>query len=212
MKPLLTKAIEDYASTHSLPASPLLQELEAYTRAHRSDAQMLIGPLEGALLRMLVYLVAPKRVLEIGLFTGYSALTMAEALPNDGQIISCDVNPETTAIAQSFFARSPHGNKIRVRLGPALETLRSFTDERFEFVFLDADKESYVDYYEQIIPRLSAGGVIVADNVLWSGRVLAPENASDHALVAFNEHVQRDDRVENVMLTVRDGVTVIRKR
>jgi caffeoyl-CoA O-methyltransferase len=138
---------------------------------------------------------------------------MAEALPADGEILSCDVNPETSAIAQSFFDRSPHGRKITVRLGPALETLAALPKAaKFDFVFLDADKENYVNYYEAVLPRLRPVGLIVADNVLWSGRVLAPKKKTDRAVAAFNKHVRRDPRVECVMLPVRDGVSLIRKR
>lgn len=213
MKRLVRETIEDYCSEHSAPPSDLLRELEAYTIAHCARSQMLTGALEGALLRMLVRLTGARRILEVGMFTGYSALTMAEALPSDGSILSCDVDADTTAIAQSFFDRSPHGKKITPRLGPALETIAKLpATEVFDIVFLDADKENYVNYYEAALPRLRPGGLLIADNVLWSGAVLKPEQPTDHAIVRFNDHLQRDDRVENVMLTVRDGVTLARKR
>ncbi len=213
MDDIIPQPIEDYARTHSTPASPLLAELEAYTRAHRDDANMLIGPLEGAVLKLLIRLIGARRILEIGLYTGYSALTMAEALPEDGGIISCDINPVTTAIARTFFARSPHGGKIEVRLGPALETLRALRGGRsFDLVFLDADKENYPAYYDLAMPLLRAGGLLVADNALWSGRVLAPQSDTDRALAAFNAKVQHDPNVDNVLLTVRDGVMVVRKK
>jgi caffeoyl-CoA O-methyltransferase len=174
---------------------------------------MLIGPHEGALLAMLVRLSGARRVLEIGTFTGYSALCMAEALPKNGRLITCELRAERAEIAQSFFKRSPHGRKIKLRLGPALETLAGLPGSAtFDFVFLDADKENYVNYYEAVLPRLRSSGLIVADNVLWSGRVLAPKKKSDRAVVAFNKHVRRDPRVECVMLPVRDGVSLIRKR
>ncbi len=213
MKRLVRGTIEDYCREHSASPSALLQDLEAYTIAHCAQSQMLTGALEGTLLRILVQLTGARRILEIGMFTGYSALTMAEALTEDGTILACDVNPETTAIAHSFFERSPHGRKIEVHLGPALETLAALPpDRKFDLVFIDADKESYLDYYEATLPRLCSGGLLVADNVLWSGAVLKPERPSDHAIVAFNDHVKRDTRVENVMLSVRDGVTLARKR
>lgn len=212
MEWLLPATIENYAREHSSPASPLASELDAYTRAHLGPgSNMLIGPMEAALLRLLVRLVDARRILEIGLFTGYSALTMAEALPADGELISCDVNTETSAIARSFFARSEHGHKISIRLGPALETL-STLGGTFDLVFLDADKENYPLYYEKIIDILRPGGLLVADNVLWSGRVLKPKRDSDRALVAFNKRVTNDPRVEHVLLTVRDGVQLIRKK
>ncbi len=213
MKTIVPEKIEAYCRHHSRMSGALLREIERYTRGHRRDAGMLIGPFEGALLAILVRLSSARRVLEIGMFTGYSALTMAEALPADGEILCCDINPETSAIAQSFFDRSPHGRKITVRLGPALETLAALPKAaRFDFVFLDADKENYVNYYEAVLPRLRTGGLIAADNVLWSGRVLAPKTKADRAMVRFNRHVRRDPRVECVMLPVRDGVSLIRKR
>lgn len=212
MESLLPPGIEAYARDHSLAPSPLANELEAYTNAHCQDPQMLIGPLEAAVLKLLVRIGNVQRVLEIGMFTGYSALSMAEALPAQGRIVTCDIDPETTRIARTFFARSPHGAKIEARLGPALETLAKMQDEQFDLAFIDADKENYIAYYEAILPRLRAGGVIVADNVLWSGRVLAPQKESDRALVAFNRHVRADARVEAAMLTVRDGLFLIRKK
>ena len=212
MERLLPEAIEAYAAAHSRAPSALLREIEAYTVAHCADAEMLIGALEGALLQMLVELSGARRILEIGLFTGYSALTMAEALPPDGRIVSCEIDPARARIAQGFFDRSPHGGKIAVRVGPALETLQQLRGERFDFVFIDADKENYPAYYELALPLLPAGGIIVADNVLWSGRVLDPQNPSDYALKTFNRRAAEDPRVTTSLLTVRDGVLVIRKK
>lgn len=213
MKAIIPKRIEEYCLRHTNTPGKLLRELEKYTQRHCAAAQMLIGPHEGALLAMLVRLSGATRVLEIGTFTGYSALCMAEALPESGEIISCEIKPEHAVIAQSFFDRSPHGRKIQLRLGPALETLGNLpASANFDFVFLDADKENYVNYYEAVLPHLQAGGLIVADNVLWSGRVLAPKTKTDRAVVRFNKHVRRDPRVECVMLPVRDGVSLIRKR
>ncbi|OGI44357.1 MAG: methyltransferase [Candidatus Muproteobacteria bacterium RBG_16_64_11] len=212
MLPILPPAIEDYCASHSSAPSPLLDELERHTRAHCALSQMLVGPLEGALLKLLVKLTGARRILEIGLFTGYSALTMAEALPEDGALITCDIDAANAAIAQSFFDRSPHGRKIQIHLGAALDTLNTFpADRAFDLVFLDADKENYINYYEAVLPRLKAGGLIVADNVLWSGKVLSPSEKTDRAIVAFNTHVRIDPRVEKVMLGVRDGVLLIRK-
>jgi caffeoyl-CoA O-methyltransferase len=213
VKAIIPRNIEEYCLRHSTTGGKLLRELEKYTRRHCADSQMLIGPHEGALLAMLVRLSGARRVLEIGTFTGYSALCMAEALPVNGRLITCEIKPEHAEIAQSFFGRSSHGHKIKLRLGPALKTLASLPrSAKFDFVFLDADKENYVNYYEAVLPRLQPGGLIVADNVLWSGRVLAPKKKTDRAVVRFNKHVQRDPRVECVMLPVRDGVSLIRKR
>lgn len=213
MKSIVPVAIEEYCAAHSDAASPLLRELEDYTRAHCQDAQMLTGAVEGALLRLLVEVSGAQRVLEIGTFTGYSALTMAEALPSAGRIITCEVNPEHARIAQSFFDRSPHGAKIELRLGAALGTIGALTPaEPFDFVFLDADKENYVRYFEALMPLLRPGGLLVADNTLWSGRVLDPKEKNDRAIAAFNARVAADARVSRVLLSVRDGVTVARKR
>jgi caffeoyl-CoA O-methyltransferase len=212
VKAIIPKKIEAYCLRHSSTGSKLLRELEKYTRRHCEYSQMLIGPHEGALLAMLVRLSGARRVLEIGTFTGYSALCMAEALPKNGRLITCEIKPGHAEIAQSFIDRSPHGRKIKLHLGPALETLAGLPRAtKFDFVFLDADKENYVNYYEAVLPRLRSGGLIVADNVLWSGRVLAPKKTSDRAVVAFNKHVRRDPRVECVMLPVRDGVSLVRK-
>ena len=213
MIPVIPKLIEDYCLAHTSLTDPLLEELAGYTRAHCKMPQMLTGPVEGTFLRILVQTSGSRRVLEIGTFTGYSALSMAAGLPDDGELVTCDIDPDTNAIARSFWARSPHGSKISPRLEPALETLAALpSDAQFDFVFIDADKENYQNYYEAVLPRLRPGGLIAADNTLWSGKVLDPREQSDHAIVAFNDHVSRDPRVENVLLSVRDGVLLIRKR
>ena len=212
MIPIVPPPIDAYCLAHTTPADPLLDELAAYTHAHCKFPQMLTGLVEGTLLRMMVQVSAAKRVLEIGTFTGYSALSMAAGLPDDGELITCDIDPETNAIAQSFWARSPYGRRIQPQLGPALETIVTLpADNVFDFVFIDADKENYLNYYEAVLPRLRPGGLIAADNTLWSGKVLDPKEQSDHAIVAFNKHVARDSRVEQVLLSVRDGVLLIRK-
>ncbi len=210
MIPLIDPKLERYAAAHSDAPSPLLEELQAYTYEHCQNPEMVVGALEGAFLRLLIRLCGVRRVLEIGLFTGYSALSMAETLPDDGRLISCEIDPANAAIAQSFFDRSPHGRKIDIRIGPALDTLAQL-DGTFDLVFLDADKELYVDYYEAVVPMLANGGLLVADNVLWSGQVLAPEQDTDRALVRFNARVHADARVQNVLLPIRDGVMLARR-
>jgi caffeoyl-CoA O-methyltransferase len=210
---IVSQALDDYCVAHTTRAGALLDELAAYTHAHCKAPQMLTGPVEGALLRMLVQTSAASRVLEIGTFTGYSALSMAAGLQADGLLITCEIDPEHARIAQSFFDRSPHGTRIQLLLGPALESLRGLpADTVFDFAFVDADKENYINYYEAILARLKPGGLIAADNTLWSGRVLDPKEKTDRAIVAFNDHVARDTRVECVLLSVRDGVMLIRKR
>jgi predicted O-methyltransferase YrrM len=211
MIPLVSEAIEAYAGAHSSPEPELLRELAAETRASTKSPQMMVGHAEGLFLALLVRLMGARRVLEIGTFTGYSALAMADGLPDDGRIITCDINPESTAIARRYWARSPHGHKITLELRPALETIATLAGP-FDLVFIDADKPAYVDYWEACLPRVRPGGAILADNVLWSGRVLDPHEKDDHALVAFNEHVARDPRVDRLMLPLRDGLTLAVKR
>lgn len=209
---LVQPAIEAYAAAHSSPAPPLLDEVYAATRAQMADrAGMLSGQVEGVLLQTLLRALGARRVLEIGTFTGAAALMMAEALPDDGHVITCELDPEVIAVARSFFARSPHGHKIELREGPALATLATL-DGPFDLVFIDADKENYTAYYEASLPLLAPNGIIAVDNVLWSGRVLDPREPRDHAVAAFNDHVRADPRVTCVMLTVRDGITLIQRR
>jgi caffeoyl-CoA O-methyltransferase len=211
MLALVPEEIERYAETHTEPVDPLLEELREETYAKTSDPQMQVGRVEGTLLKLLVRLSGARSVLEIGMFTGYSALMMAEGLPEDGRLTTCDVDPEAEAIARRFFARSPHGRKITIRMGPALETIRTLAPP-IDFVFIDADKENYPNYYAAVLPLLPSGGLIVADNVLWSGKVLDPMEKTDRAIARFNDVVAADDRVEKVLLTVRDGLLLIRKR
>lgn len=204
--------LEDYAVRHSTPLPTLLEELIATTREKMGNRSlMLSGHLEGTLLQMLAASVGARRILEIGMFTGFSALMMAAALPDDGELITCDIDPEAIGLARSFFVRSPHGSKIDVREGPALDTLKTL-EGPFDLVFIDADKENYIAYYEAALPLLAPNGVIAVDNVLWMGRVLDPTNESDHAIVAFNEHVSRDKRAWKVILPLRDGVMLIRRK
>jgi caffeoyl-CoA O-methyltransferase len=211
--PIVPPRIDAYCLAHTTPADPLLDELAAHTHAHCKFPQMLTGPVEGTFLRMLVQVSGAKRVLEIGTFTGYSALSMAAGLPDGAELITCELDPEHARIAQSYFDRSPHGKRITLKLGAALDSLRALpSDPKFDLVFIDADKENYLNYYEAVLPQLKTGGLIVADNTLWSGKVLDPKEQSDRAIVTFNTHVARDPRVDQVLLSVRDGVLLIRKK
>ena len=203
--------IERYAEEHSTPVDRLLEELIDETQRNFQYAQMIVGPLEGATLRLLARLARARRILEIGTFTGYSSLCMAEALPEDGELITLDNDPDSTALARKYFERSAHGKKVRIELGDAIATLERIRGA-FQLVFIDADKSNYVRYWETCVPMVESGGILAADNVLWSGRVLAPREESDRAIAAFNEHVRRDRRVETVMLPIRDGMTVARKK
>ena len=197
--------IEEYVERVTSPHEPLLAELAAETARSLGSTQMLTGPVAGRLLELLAWFGSPRRVLEIGTFSGHSALAIAAGLPEDGRIDTCELDPERAKVAQSFFDRSPHGSKIQIHVGPALGTIAKL-DGSFDFVFIDADKEGYLDYYEAVVPRLSERGLIVADNTLWSGRVVDGEGP----LVAFNEHVAADPRTTQVLLSVRDGMTLIR--
>lgn len=208
---LVPDQIERYAAEHTDPPDPLLEELQKATYASMRDPGMQVGRSEGALLRMLVRLVSARRVLEIGMFTGYSALMMASGLPRGGVLVTCDVDPKAEKMARRFFARSPHGKKIRIRMGPALKTIARLKGP-LDLVFIDADKESYSAYYDAVLPLVRPGGLIVADNTLWSGRVLRPREKTDRAIVAFNRKVAADPRVERVLLTVRDGIMLARKK
>ncbi len=214
MKLCVTDEIDRYAHDHTQPLAPLFDELREHTYAQRpDDAHMQVGRVEGSLLKFLVTLCGARRVLEVGTFTGYSALCMAEALPPEGELLTCDRDEQATAIARAFFERSPDGNKIRIRLGDALETVRALPrDEPFDLAFVDADKARYPAYYEAILSRLRPGGLLVFDNALWSGRVLAPESDEARGIAALNELVTADERVDNVLLTIRDGVMLVRKR
>jgi caffeoyl-CoA O-methyltransferase len=208
---LVPEAIEEYAAEHSEPVAPLFEALREETYASMHSPNMQVGRLEGNFLRLLVKLSGAKRALEIGMFTGYSGLMIASGLPSDGTLVTCDIDPKAEAIARRAFSKSTVGHKITIRMGPALETLKTLKGP-LDFVFIDADKENYLAYYEAVLPLLKQGGLLVADNTLWSGKVLAPNSASDRAIVAFNDAVAEDTRVDKVLLTVRDGMTLLLKR
>lgn len=203
--------ISQYAYDHTQPESPLLTELIGKTKSELEYSNMLSGRVEGQLLSMLIKLSGAKRVLEIGMFTGFSALAMAEALPEEGRLITCDVNEYYARIARGFIDKSPHGKKIEVKMGNALETVKALAGP-FDLVFIDADKKSYPEYYELVLPKMPSGGLIVLDNALWSGKVMVPEEEDAQALDALNKKIIKDDRVENVLLTVRDGINLARKK
>lgn len=208
MKPLVIEGIEEYARASTRPEPALLTELEKQTYAKMQHPQMCTGRLEGRLLKLLVRMCRPALILELGTFTGYSALSMAEGLPDGGRIITCEVNPEAADVAQAAFDESPFGDRIELRLGPAIDTLRGI-DGPIGFAFVDADKQNYPTYYEELLQRTQSGGVIVFDNMLWSGSVLAPNDDEGRAIDELNRIIATDDRVENVLLTVRDGVQLI---
>ena len=207
--------VEAYAEAHTEPPDDVLVRLAEETREKTTMPAMMVGSVEGRFLGFLVRALRARRVLEVGTFTGYSSICMARALPPEGRVITVDVNPETTEIARRYATEAGVVDRIDYRVGPASGTAETISgiEGPFELVFIDADKDGYVDYYEAALPLLADGGVIVADNVLWSGRVVSePEDDSTRAIQRFNEHVRNDNRVESVMLTIRDGMTLIRRR
>src|SRR3954471_22635193 len=204
---IIDPRIGEYIERYSSPHEELLADVSDETQRTLSSPGMLTGPIAGRLLEMLVWLGQPRRVLEIGTYSGHSALSMAAALPFDGRIDTCELDPAHAEVAQRYFDRSPWGERIRLHVGPALETIGTLEGE-FDFVFIDADKEGYVDYYDAVLPRLAERGLIVADNTLWSGNVV---DDSAGPIARFNEHVARDARSVSVILPIRDGMTLIRR-
>lgn len=213
MKSLVLPGIEEYAERHSVAESELCRALREETYATMELPQMVVGPLEAAFLKVMVQVVGAKRILEIGMFTGYSALSMAEVMPDDGHIVTCEIDDRTAALARKYYSRSPHARKIEVRMGPALETLAGLRGT-FDLVFIDADKVNYVNYYRRALELLAPHGVILIDNVLWNGDVVVqpPPDESTAAIQALNDLVASDPRVSAVLLTIRDGVLLVRPR
>jgi caffeoyl-CoA O-methyltransferase len=211
----VTDGLHEYLLAHRTPDDPLLEELRAETRRlHGERSGMQISAEEGTFLALLVGAIGAQRVVEVGTFTGYSALCMARALPPGGRLLCCDVSEEYTAVARRYWQKAGVADRIDLRLGPALDTLRALpAGEPLDFAFIDADKESYQGYYEEILRRLRPGGLIAVDNVLWSGQVLRAEDQSPNtvAIRKLNDHVAADRRVQSVMLGLSDGVTLVRK-
>lgn len=211
----LTQDLYRYMIGHRSAEDQVLTDLRRETLRVVSDkAGMMISEEQGILLRMLVAAVAPKLVVEVGTFTGYSALCMAQALPKGGRVLCCDVSDEWTSVGKPYWRRAGVADRINLRIAPALETIRSLpVNEEVDFAFLDADKCNYVQYFEAIVPKLRTNGLIAADNVLWHNWSMDAHNQDPETvgIREFNEHVLRDDRVETVMLHVGDGLTLIRK-
>lgn len=201
--------IEEYAERYTSARWDVFDRLGSETQATQSDHGMMVGLLEGAFLNFLVYMTRAKRVLEVGTFTGWSSIAMARGLPPGGRLVTCDVNEETTAVARRYAEDAGVADRIDFRVGPGAETLAAL-DGPFDLAFIDADKEGYVEYYEAILPKLSPGGVIAADNTLFGSG--GPNDAITQSISEFNEHVLHDNRVEAVLLPLREGVTLIRPR
>jgi predicted O-methyltransferase YrrM len=209
----LSKDFMNYISTHSSPEDTLLQELTRTTHLHAMHARMLSGHVQGKFLEFISKMISPSNILEIGTFTGYSAICMAKGLPPDGMLHTIDINDELRYVAEDFIRRSSAGKQIKLYTGDALKIIPQM-DMLFDLVFIDGDKREYIAYYNLVIERVRKGGYIIADNVLWSGKVLddnvKPNDKFTVELLKFNDLVQNDSRVENLLLPVRDGIMIIR--
>jgi len=205
---------DKYIDDHTDDVSPLLRELVEETEEVTGLSRWSIGKVEGKLLQLLVKISGVRKAIEIGTFTGYSALIIAEALPEDGRLITCETNEKHAEIARRYFEKSPHSAKISLKLKPALETLKGIADSSVDFVFIDADKPSYSQYFDEAMRILQSGCLIFVDNVFWRNKIFKQPitNENARAIAAFNAKVKKDDRVEKVMLSVRDGIYLIRKK
>jgi len=210
---MIDSSIEEYASDHSTEESLILKKLYRETNLKTMAPRMLSGHLQGKFLEMISCMISPKQVLEIGTFTGYSAICMAKGIHDNGKIHTIDINPEYESMARKYFAEAGLTEKINLYIGDALEIIPTI-NEVFDLVFIDADKEYYLDYYNILIDKVRKGGFIIADNVLWSGKVLNQPQPNDKDTIAiqhFNEFILHDTRVENVLLPLRDGLMIMRK-
>jgi caffeoyl-CoA O-methyltransferase len=209
---IASEEIERYAEAHTTPPSELQRRLAEETREALRSPEMLTGLVEGRLLEFLVFAMRPQRVLELGTYSGYSTLAMASVLPPGGRIDTCELDEEHAAVARRYLDEADLGDRVTIHLGPALETIEQLEGE-FDLVFIDADKVNYPAYYEALVPRLSPHGIMVLDNTLWSGRVAEPDDSPETRMfVELNARIASDPRVVAVVLTVRDGVTLVRRR
>jgi caffeoyl-CoA O-methyltransferase len=209
---IVPEEIEQYAEAHTTAPTELLHRLAEETKATLERPTMLTGTIEGRLLELLVFGLGARRVLELGTYSGYSAISMAAALPPGGHIDTCEVDETHAAVAKRYIEEAGYSGRITIHLGPALETIARLEGD-FDFVFIDADKVNYMAYYEALLPRIANGGLMAIDNTLWSGRVLeAEQDESTKAIVELNDHIAADGRVVAVQLSVRDGVTLVRRR
>jgi len=211
----LEPELHEYLVVHGTPPDAVLRELQEETSAIGPIARMQVAPEQGAFLTVLVRLLGVRRAIEVGTFTGYSAICLARGLPDDGELLCCDVSEEWTAVARRHWEKAGVADRIELRLAPAAETLRGLTDDgTWDLVFIDADKGGYATYYEEALRLLRLGGAILVDNVLWSGRVVDPEVHDDQteAIRSFNAMVAADERVDRAMIPLSDGLTILRKR
>ena len=209
---VVPEGIERYAEEHTTPPTPLLAALSKETHETLAVPQMLTGPIEGRFLELLVYASEARRILELGTFSGYSSISMAAGLPPGGHIDTCEVDEKHASVARRYIEEAGLSDRITVHMGPGLDTIEALGGE-WDLVFIDADKPNYLNYYEAVVPRLAERGIIAADNTLWSGKVLDADDDSEStvAIRAFNDRVRNDDRTVCVQLSIRDGVTLIRR-
>lgn len=211
----LTKPVHDYLVAHAPPLDDLQRELITETEKLGGISMMQIAPEQGAFMTLLTRLIGARHAVEVGTFTGYSSISIARGLPDDGTLLCCDVNEEWTAMARKYWERAGVDGQIELRLAPAVDTLRALPPgEQFDLGFIDADKGNYPHYYEEVLTRVRRNGVILVDNTLWGGAVADAKATDDNtkAILAFNDMVASDDRVESTILTLGDGLTLIRKR
>lgn len=211
MAGLISDDLENYISSHSESGGAIEKELRQETLALGSSSGMMSGDSVGNFLKFIVKINQCKRVLEIGTFTGYSALMLASGLQENGELITCDINSETSNIAKKYWAKSPHGKKIKLVLGPAIESMEKL-EGKFDLIFIDADKNNYLNYYNKSKDLLSKNGIIIVDNVLWSGRVLSPEDKQSISIDNFNKFVKEDKDYWNTIVPIRDGLMIITRR
>ena len=210
MDSIVDPAIEQYCYDLTGGESEVLQALSKATSERTRYPHNLSGKLVGQTLKMLVRITGSRRILEIGMFTGYAALSMAEGLPFDGVLYACETNPQAIDIAEAIFDQSPHGGKIQVLFGRAVDTIKTIQDT-LDFVFIDADKKQYPTYIEMVLPMLSDGGLIIVDDALWKGGVLDPQDERDQIIADLNQHIKDHPQLDNVLLPIRHGLNIIRK-
>ncbi len=213
MSDIVNNKIEDYIRKNSSKEPEILKDLNKETHLKVLNPRMLSGHIQGRFLSIITKLIKPKKILEIGTYTGYSAICMAEGLIEKGIIHTIDINEELVSIQNKYFAKSKCNNSIIQHVGDARNIIKNI-NEKFDLVFLDADKENYIEYYELVIEKVKKGGLIIADNVLWTGKVVEPKKDDDELtqyLIDFNKMINEDDRVENIILPLRDGLNVILK-
>jgi len=208
---IVDEDVQEYAEQHTSPENEVLQELYRYTNLHVMYPRMLSGHVLGSFLRMVSQMIKAKRILEIGTYTGYSTICLAGGLPEDGELHTIEMNPELEEIIRKFLVKSGYDHKIHLHIGDAMDIIPELNGP-FDLVFMDADKKLYADYYVHLFDKVRPGGFILVDNALWDGRVLDPDDRESKAIAAFNDLIQQDQRVENVLLTVRDGVMLVRKK